>query len=62
MTEEWRLVSEDIKLIREMPSYREIIANVYECSKCENKANDYNGLPEKCPWCGSDMKMEEVEA
>jgi hypothetical protein len=39
-----------------MPTPLEFIANTYECTNCHNKVNDRKPLPDKCPWCGEDMK------
>lgn len=54
----WKLIATDVHLSHQLPTYEDFVANMYECTNCHNKVNDRNGLPNVCPWCGSEIGGE----
>ena len=59
MMAHWELFDVGVRLSHQQPSYREFVANLYECTSCHNKVNDICGLPSVCPWCGEMMDKGE---
>ncbi len=57
----WKLIETDVRLSCYLPTISSFVADIYECTNCHNKANDRNGLPDICPWCGADMRGEKNE-
>ena len=58
---EWRWLASNVRMSHALPEREEFTADIYECAQCHNKANDRDGLPRVCPWCGADMEKESQQ-
>lgn len=52
----WRRIASNVRMSHQLPEHEEFMADIYECAQCHNKANDRDGLPRVCPWCGARME------